>query len=897
MMADDDFLPDEDFTPAGPPVSWSRAVTDIPGDIAKGVGEELGALREGFMPEGGKASQGVIEGQLKTGRALMAIPGALYRAVAPLVTTPTGVAGAKATEYIGSLINPSAQPDYEKMLKESKEAADTALGAAAPAGRMVRTPAGLDFQRPPAPAAPTPPASTGVTLSEGELTGDLAARQREVAALRGQSGKPAQQKAEEFFVEQRGQQMTAEQERIAREMDPARSLIAEEPYTSGQIIQAEVGAREAARGQDLFDLGQTLQRTQEDLRLGMHPNRQVLAQTPHEAAEIAQGGITRAREIAEASRDAAYDTMRATEGDFSPKYFANIGEKARRSFVAGDDPFLLNSKTTPVTMAAIEDLEAQLGATAAHAADPATKSHRPFTVEYIDNIKKRLNAFRRQAASTANATGDRSDIAGMSRLIDFFDDRVSRGLRLKNMFSGDGRAAADALDQARGLHASLRQTFSRQGQGDVVGPVIEKILGQRAGQALNPEQVAQALYGSANSDKVAARMEQIFGANSPEWSALRQGLVSHIIERPQGVGAFEPEQLARRIGEFTDGRFRFLTERYLAPQEIAQLRRHADAVRNYSQATRAPEGVERLYRSLADLPPNEIVSRMFGSGVPIDRASRVQVLTRLRDEMGVSSPQWSGVKQGLFSKAIEPTAGLKDWGPGRVANNLDKLLDSDIARIVYTPDDIRALRAFSDLNRTIEVPQAAGNWSGTTTGVRSHLRKITALIGGAIATAIAHGVGIPFGAAEASGFGTAYMAGKISDRLSARTVARQLPLIKNQMAAYQKALARHQRAATGTTRMQLTGATNTLSQSLARMGIPWADLQGLKTVPADEQHEERPGRRDDQPDGDRDTELQNRASGGAIKPPMKGALRAPDGNWYVPDSSRKGKYLRVDAHG
>jgi len=32
---------------------------------------------------------------------------------------------------------------------------------------------------------------------------------------------------------------------------------------------------------------------------------------------------------------------------------------------------------------------------------------------------------------------------------------------------------------------------------------------------------------------------------------------------------------------------------------------------------------------------------------------------------------------------------------------------------------------------------------------------------------------------------------------------------------------------------------------------------------------------------------------GAAKPPMEGARKAPDGNWYVPDPQRAGKYLQV----
>ena len=37
-----------------------------------------------------------------------------------------------------------------------------------------------------------------------------------------------------------------------------------------------------------------------------------------------------------------------------------------------------------------------------------------------------------------------------------------------------------------------------------------------------------------------------------------------------------------------------------------------------------------------------------------------------------------------------------------------------------------------------------------------------------------------------------------------------------------------------------------------------------------------------------------RASAAAAAPPVAGAKQAPDGNWYVPDPARAGKFLRVE---
>ncbi len=40
---------------------------------------------------------------------------------------------------------------------------------------------------------------------------------------------------------------------------------------------------------------------------------------------------------------------------------------------------------------------------------------------------------------------------------------------------------------------------------------------------------------------------------------------------------------------------------------------------------------------------------------------------RVRSILGDRSPEWSAVKQGLFSRLTETPPGVPDWGPGRIA--------------------------------------------------------------------------------------------------------------------------------------------------------------------------------------------------------------------------------------
>ena len=339
-------------------------------------------------------------------------------------------------------------------LLDPQEAGDT----------VARTGAGKSFEAATAavPQPTVPPLTpapryheTGVPLTEGQATGNLQARKLEVAAERAQAGNPAYEQAKAF---------NEEQQQSIEHLRGQQDLL--DPQEAGDTVARHLRNTALDQQADEATRAANLDREREAVRGSFEPNGRVVAASPQEAADIIGASVTRAEEQAHAARDAAYDDFAHQGGTFEPHAFANVGRDIRRSLNVGTEPFMLNPKTTPLSIGAIRDVDQSLGAAARSAMDPEVKSFPALTPQSIENTRKRLVAFRRQAESSARATGDMSDVAGLSRIQDAFDTMVTGALRDPELFNGDGAAVANSIDTARGLHSDLRRTFSGTG-GDV----------------------------------------------------------------------------------------------------------------------------------------------------------------------------------------------------------------------------------------------------------------------------------------------------------------------------------------------------------------------------------------------------------------------------------------------
>jgi hypothetical protein len=274
--------------------------------------------------------------------------------------------------------------------------------------------------------------------------------------------------------------------------------------------------------------------------------------------------------------------------------------------------------TTPVASRAIQHIDNNIGQLRIqNRADPfgQPNPHNIVGVNLagVDQARKQLIAMAR---ATERGGANRR---AMDRVIGAFDDHVENAMA-DGLFTGDDRAL-DALRDARAAYAQHRQTFRSQGAGDDVGRAMERIVGRNGGDGATPTEVANWLYGQAKvggtglSVRLAQRVRNVLGADSPEWAAVRQGLWSRLSESVEGTMAMGAQKAANRISEFLNGSGRSLAQIMFTGAERDLMARYAGLQRqliprpgavNYSNTGVLLSALKSTWNALAT---------MFGAAV------------------------------------------------------------------------------------------------------------------------------------------------------------------------------------------------------------------------------------------------------------------------------------------
>lgn len=512
----------------------------------------------------------------------------------------------------------------------------------------------------------------GVTLSKGQTTGDLATIQAEQAAARGQLGAPAQERATQFGNQQQ-EQVNAAKENINRQFDPYGN-----ETTPGSII----------------------------------------AETPQDAGQLVSQGVQAAAGRAKAGVKQAYDTAKGLGGELEPTVFEGIGQKIKGDLTFGENPVIIDDKLTPHANAMLQDLEENAAKLKVpNSADPRAAPNPEeisgISLQGVDQLRKRLSSFRQAAWGSGNA----SDGRAASAVLDAFDSHIDQAVN-SGAFSGDSRAV-NAWNDARAANADYRSTFSG-GKNDPVGKVIEKIVGKGAADPEIPAKVADHLYGASG------------------------------------------------------------------------------------------------------LSPN---------------TTNVGVANRVRTILGEQSPEWTAVKQGLFSRLVE-NQGLTEWGAQKTGNRLNDFLNGrgqDMAKAVFTPQERDLLQRYVDLQNKLIIPPKGANWSNTAAGTMPMLRRITQSIATAIGAGVGHAV-MPGTGGEliggASGYGASKLVSGIGDVKRAKQIADQMPLVGDSIRDWQRA-ANNATISSGTAaKAILTNTANALSRNLNRIGVAISANELMPQQPA-----------------------------------------------------------------
>ena len=753
-----DDLPDQSAAPSAPP-SFDALPDESKPPPATLMGTLKSSLTDvpgGIYEAGKSALSNIWEGEQQRARAAQANPSNVLTdwtgtnfsglAAAPLTpVTKIGKAAAQAvaepmTSAIQAVGTPAAYlansnpalPSREDVYKQVEPDVETALALATPRASPLRAPT-------PLPAAPVR-GPLGVTLSEGQATGNLSAIQREQGALRGTSGPGAQTRAQAFADQQRTQ------------LEAARDVVAR----------------------------------------GLDPYGMQLAESPQEAGTVASQGVQGAANQARVGVQQAYAQARSYPGEIHAGVFEGMGQGIKGDLTLTDNPVIIDDKLTPFASRMVDDLDDRISQLRVqNKADPFGQPNPEnitgVNLTGVEQMRKRLSAFRRGAFAN-NAEDGRAAQA----IIDAFDNRIDTAVN-GGMFNGDP-AAVQAWNDARAAYSDYRGNFTAA-KNDPVGKLVEKITGRN------------------------------------------------------GIGPM----------------------------------------------------------SAGPAIPNDVADYLYGAAGTNPSSLNVGVANRVRDLLGEQSPEWTAVKQGLFRRLVEPGEGMTPWGPGRTAQRLNQFLNVDgreMAATMYSPNERAMLQNYADLLRRIEVPQAGANWSNTATFMARAVNGISGKLGTVVGAILGRSaIPIPF-LGEAVGAGAANVVGRGAQAIQARAVARQMPLVAEQMQAWQRAMLAARRANTPPSRAAATAATLNLSRTLAPLGINFqqiaAQTPGSAYGGPNQQDVPGPVQKEN---GGR-IEGQQRATGGKVggdsrhKGPLNRGIgvkarRAKDGRLYIPDAHRPGKFLMV----
>lgn len=828
------------FAPARvdqPMSGQGNAVTDIWPEVKRsaveswqGVAENLGpAAAEKYAEEARAAPfwdlAPAVRSVGRTGLGLLSGVAAPFNIAAGLVRAPLAHGLASASRLAGSKIAPGADEPYQDTYERMRLGVDTALAAVRPVGRPVVTrpatppgpyegPTALVWDPRSKPAQPPQPPQEGplgVTLSKGEADRSLPDIQMEQGALRGELGVPATKRAQQF-QEQRAGQLAGARERVSDELGEVGVPSVSGPQGAGDVVTGSLARSRAAEEAAVRGSEQALTAAHDATRARLSPTGQVLARDPLEAADIVSGSVAQASENAQAATTAAYTRLRDLDGRFRPTAFNTLSQDIRTKLNAGENPVRVDPQRTPQAEGALRDLDEVLGSLR-QPRDPATgrimAREEPLTPAVVERARQRLNTFYGDALQSARSSQNWSDVRATRAVVDEFDRQVLGRLGGGQYIGADPADAVAALQAARRSYSEYRNTFTPRGPGDAVGRDIQTILGRHEGTAAPPEQILTMLYGKgARPVQIANRLVQIFGRGSPEIGAVRQGLYSFITERPPGTQVWGPVKIADRIDEYTRGPGRTLTQAYLTQGEISELQNFGRALRQHDARATA----------LADDPLRGLDIGALFRGVVNQSPAALENLSELARRLPQGSAELSVLRQGLFLHALQPVEGVAKQGTKVTGDQVQKLLVATRNSNLYSPGRRAALQAYVNLMRQLEVPTAGANWPGTAGKVAPMLERISKLVTAGMTLGLGH-LHFGFGLPELAAYGTFKAFGKLSDRARAKEIAKNLPLVSDQVIRYQRALSAHNRAGSPGTEKLLGFATSNLARSLQGVGI------------------------------------------------------------------------------
>lgn len=762
------------------------AVTDIPHEMYKagtdtvqGISQAWNDMRARYAQQaqrdaaGGsffdpKAFLGQAKDTLDTGKAILSGASYPFRLAAAPAESLIGHPMASAEHAVGEVINPAvaARDNPEQMYEQAKADVGTALSAGRPRGAG---PTG-------AIAAPTPVVPPeaianqdlanefGFRLSRGQARQDPDIIRYEDMAARGAYGPEMQGQASEFFDKQ-FQDVTAGGQNVGQGTSRGLPPI-DTPAEAAETVQGDVADR-AARARQLQSQVDQAAESEAASRRGIQQDQgraisdairgaALPVDSSREAGEIVGQNV---RDAAAANRTEFQNLYREfgqLPGEFRVDAVRGLGTRIRNDLSFRDEPVVVDDQLTPAASKAIQALD-QMSAPRIQNRASAFNEPNPDEVagvnlRGIDQMRKKLVAYYQAAKNNpTDARATRAILGG-------FDDQIERAIT-EGLFSGDPRAL-EALQQARASYSRYRNTFGPQRSGDDVGTAMRRIVDRNA----TPEEIANMVVGSGKIGnaglpvRIADRLEQVLGADSDSWSAIRQAMWNKASQVRNAAGEVDPIRSANSINDFTQSS---LAQRMFTQQERAAMRSHAQGVRDIDSVienmpeTQASNRVRSAYQDYfggEDLQgaagqvfhrmvegtatPEEITNGLFkviGAGNPGHVTRTLRAIERIA---GPNSETMAAIRQGVWQKLTQAAAGKDQPGAQKLAQSINEFLHGSgqtVAEHLYSPQELALMDRYARAAKLTVIPKYARTNSDTAPAllhaIRKHLDKAGAAIG------------------------------------------------------------------------------------------------------------------------------------------------------------------------
>lgn len=322
-------------------------------------------------------------------------------------------------------------------------------------------------------------------------------------------------------------------------------------------------------------------------------------------------------------------------------------------------------------------------------------------------------------------------IARIASGADQSPEAISR--RIAAALEGDNRQLAQRLlsdDQVRGLR-SYQAAVARAGEARGSIPAWASDL---AANNFDPQKVAERLYGASvggrsSSSQYADGLRGFFGADSPEWRAIQQGYISHVLGGVDMGG----DALGKRVAATLAPENRLFAQRMLTPEQVKGL----EAVqRGLATAKLTRESVPEWIADLAksDFDPRRVAEKMLGTTAPGSSAAAAQYTQALKGFLGKDSQEWAAIRQAAWQQLVnKPEGFVGDYGAQAQANRIAEFLErkgKTLASVLYSPQELAQMREYAAVLRLLVPQRLAGGSaspnSDTAPAAAAMLRRVSA---------------------------------------------------------------------------------------------------------------------------------------------------------------------------